>query len=565
MAGYKGLLTGTHLVLSKRVNLNDVGPPEYSPDIFFTLYIPPTSLDVSWRSPHVVKALFASVHVDSGNFRLGDLEVSLIQGVKRALYSTRQGGTAILSGKERASELRAFLRRCSEAIRDKTHRMEFHSDARGFHFEVVPQGPQSHRISNADSSRVGGALSTLSFVIVDDLDTSTNPLATVEELIGSVGRSLSSLLGETTYAVAVVEQGLTTAEKGIGVLTNFVADSRVMIQRVGEVINGVERIQAAPINLLRDLNDTLDTLRRDVINPTSNRSTSERLKRLGEEYDRLLRVLTETAKDTRRGSFAGSNTLHNTDQSGLTTIQSALTASGDSLAPLLADSLGQSTGGAFKGLPGRMSGYSGWLPYSVTKGDTLQDIANQAYGTPDYWMEIAIVNGMDGNNDLIAGDLIQIPVVNGGFSFSISGYDGHQAVKDSLEEAAFFTDIKVERIGGSNRWVMNDTKDDIVTVTGPDNYKQRFDNIVFQTELGENPEFRNVGIYMGIGEARVKEVIGLTQLTSRQQLVADPRTLSVKTLWRDIGNTGDTVDIRYEVETVSKQIQLSLEVLGGLL
>lgn len=566
MGGYRGLLTGTHLVLSRRTNSEKQRTPTYKPDIIFTLYIAPTDISLSWRAPHVVKALFASVHVDSGNYRLGDLNISLIQGVKRALYSSADGRPVIMTGKERASELRAFMRKASQVLSVKTHRLEFHCDSRGMHYEIVPSGAQEHRISSSDSSRVGGAMSSLSFTVVDDLDRSVNPVATIEEQIAGVSRSVGSVLGECVYALALAEQGFTNAEKAFNVLTDAVSDGRLVLQQVGEVVKGVLRLEAAPLGFLRAQINAVDSIRRDILNPTDNRSTSERMKRLGEEYTRLERVLQQAIKDSRRGSFASSSEVSGRDQSQLRVVRAALTDAGDSLVDSLATTLPGVSAGVFGGLSGRISSYTGWLPYTIQQGDDLQSVAQKTLGDTDLWGDLAVINSLSSSNELVVGQVLQIPVTDGGLSFSQETFSSLSAVQKALEESAFYRDILVERIGESNRWVIDEsTLVDFRTVTGPKNYVQRFQNVVFQTELGTNPEFPEVGIYIGLGEPRRAETAGLTQVSSRQQLVADPRTLAVRTAGRVVDGTGDTVKIAYEVQTVSQSVQIAVDAIGGFI
>ena len=106
----------------------------------------------------------------------------------------------------------------------------------------------------------------------------------------------------------------------------------------------------------------------------------------------------------------------------------------------------------------------------------------------------------------------------------------------------------LERVGEVSDIAIDlSSKSDIRTVTGHDNYVQRYRDIVFRTELGENRCFPGVGVYRGIGRKSRIQTRHLTRLSAQEQLLSDPRTVGVNVL-KDEG-TGDTVIVEFEVTT----------------
>jgi LysM repeat protein len=550
------LTAKTYFVLSK---LQKDG--SYKPDIFFALHLPPTAISVSWRSPHLASPLFSGVHVESGYYRLGDLTIDIVQGLKRRLAARADGSDAIMDGKQRAHELREFLRVASNLMAATTHRLEFHHDPRKFHFEVMPSGGQSHSITNTDASRVGGASSSLSFVILQDLDTAISLLGTFTDALDTAERTIQQGLGYVMTLTEGVKQGIGAARKTPDLITNILNSSRQIIQSLGDAILLGRSFDTVPLDVIQSTIDLVDTARTSLIDPNSDRELSERHRKLQEEERRLLRILEQITKDGRADTYLGSTSLERRGRDEFTTAKLALEDADDPYAGLISDSdLPDGGSGGFLGLPIRLATYSGWVPYTVKEGDSFHDIAIQYYGDVDLWMDIATVNDFSGSYELVQGQVIKLPVESGGFSWQVDVFVGVKAVRKALEEYIFKRDLKLELHDGLSDLVIDpQTGTDVLTVTGPDNYVQRYNNIVLRSELGDNPEFPGIGVYLGIGRKKTTDVFGMTYITARDQLLSDPRTDRLELI--SAVDSGDKVEIEFQVYTSSGQVEV---LLGGV-
>ena len=100
-----GLAGGTHFVISKHL-----GKGKYKPEIVFTLFLPPTGIELVYRMPHSVTAGHGTVHVDSGRVMLGDLTVDLDYGVGPHIYTNAKTGLPqTMKGLRRSRESRKFF------------------------------------------------------------------------------------------------------------------------------------------------------------------------------------------------------------------------------------------------------------------------------------------------------------------------------------------------------------------------------------------------------------------------------------------------------------------------
>lgn len=545
----QALLPGYQLVLAR---FDGESPTSYTPDVVFQLYLAPTDITVRWRESHQVTALQGGAHVDSGFRLLGDMTIRYNPGIGLMLSSSASGSPLTADGRQRARELRTFLGGASELIRQGSHRLEFHSDARDYHLVIVP-AMREQTMSSRSTSRVGGDEFNLAFTIVGEVADGVTLFGQLNDTFDGAIASMRRASGALALSIATIEQTTKIPLLGGSVVLDALGQARELVNRVGAVVSGFRRIAALPLQFVRQVALIVDDAK-EVFTDAEDFVNGDVFRQLGDEIDLIwfsMQQSIQGSTDAPGGDLAaiisGSGLLGDNQ---FATIEAGL-VSGDPLVDNI-----ENTQAFLDDWTDVIDQYTGWQPYSVKEGETLVDIAGEQLGDESQWIYLAIVNGLDGSQ-VIAGTVLKLPTLTGGIPFDLDGVIDLQQLKKLIEERLYFRDLKLREAGqGLIDLMPNEALDDVATITGIANYLQRYEKIVFRTELGRNKAFPGVGIYIGVGEARLANVIGLTHASARQQLLADPRTEAVQT--RERRELADTVRVAFDIETVSVEAASSV-------
>ena len=559
-----GIVGGTHFVLSKHM-----GRGIFRPDIVFTMFLPPTGISLDYRMPHMVTAGYGSVHVDSGRMLLADLSVEVNHGVGVHLYTNAKSGLPmIMNGLRRSRELRAFLTKSSTLIAARTHRLEFHNEKRKIHTQIIPTGSHSHEWRTGASGRIGGGESKLTFTVVRDLKKSIDPLAVVDNLKEAANDAIGTTLGAAALYVnmmAVSINRLSPASAFRELSTSFVNGMRIVFRGVGNVLNEINRhtLFSMELDRINDARNLIRAFQTDVLDKVDDlanagaghKATGHYYNQLKYQIDALDRVMSNSAKK------AGSRVAGTVDTGSSFEQAAALSVEPDQdIAHHIRSTQDAQMFSGYFGL----GAYKGWQSHVVKKGETLQSIAMNSLGETALWKLLASINGVMGNPFIYPGMVLKVPVMYGGYSFSVDEFSDQDAMKNAMFEEAYMRDLYVKEVPGASDavdLVLTEDLMDIKTVTGPDNYMQRYKKIVFKTELGENPEFPSVGVVLGIGEKMLAGKALMTKLSAQAALLGDPRTKSLIALTFE--DLPDGVRAAFSVHTTSSLLPSNL-LIGGV-
>ena len=174
--------------------------------------------------------------------------------------------------------------------------------------------------------------------------------------------------------------------------------------------------------------------------------------------------------------------------------------------------------------------YSGYKPYSVGGGDTLQRIALTQMGNDTLWPYIAIVNNITDDSELPANDTIYIPV-----PLSSTAVTDPYIYPQLQNSSTLGTDIALDDNGdlllGGN---------DLVSTSGLNNLLQAI-NVRLQNEQGQLIKQSAFGILSQVGNAGASLANSYLQMAVAASLVEDPRIVEANNVNTMI--TGDTIYI----------------------
>jgi nucleoid-associated protein YgaU len=543
--------SGYQLVLTRVSEKNGVF--QFKPEKIFSLYLAPRAVLYAPRKPHNVTPLMFGAHIDTGIQILADLTISLSTGQQAMLSSDPDGNPVVYTGKERAEALRIFLENASKAIHDRTHRLEFHSDPRNYHFVVVPQ-VEEHRIESGGISRLGGSDFNLRFVVVGEVRDGVSLFGTVDSFFKDAMRYLKRATGAAALTLSLLKDSLNLLPRvSQATVGSLIDQGRVLLNEVSGVVDAGENLASLPFEISKEYSDFIAEVRAEF---AENEVVGDDINRLDEEIDAVMfaqKMATDQSQTAPGGEVTDGITLGQSATEGETaTLVSDLEGQGDSLADLV-----DNAGVNLESLKSDMATYTGWLPLIVQAGQSLMDMAEKVLGDPNLWMDIAAINGLYDPYQP-PGLILKIPTSGGGYPFSWGDPSELEEFLKELEIRLYYRDVKLEDKGkGGVDWKLNSKLNDVDTISGRENYAQRYRFVVFKTELGLNPEFPGVGVFLGIGQKRLAETIGLTHISARQQLLLDPRTSSVTT--KRAEDTPDGALVEFDVGTVPITVDTFVE------
>lgn len=542
---------GTYqLVLSKLQTGG--GSSIYKPDIDFRFHANPNDIVYTPRHAVAVKALPTGVHVITAPTRIADIIVHFDMGLAQFLATDGAGNASVMGGRERATELRRFLATVSQRRAAGGYRLEYHDNDRDRHYQVeLTASPFS--ISNGAKSRVGGDEVELRFVVTADLNSPTDVLSRLHAGLAAAQAAVGRVTGVCALGLEVVRSIENVPLQVAGLVTTALSQIGVVVKAAHDVVSGVAEISAIPLNILSSARTLVANIKGTYL-AAQDLFTADHWRRMGEALTSLTAELKRLARVWER---PGASTT-------------ALTASSPSASPaqfsVIASALsGTPTGkqvlaglanpaiSAFKGLDAKLASYTGWTPYVVKAGDTLAGIAANALGGTSDWIILALLNGLSNSfgGDLTEGQILKIPLKNGGLPFGQSQFNDPASFQKAIEEFVYLRDFRLwfpyGQKAGADIEINRDDPRGVRTVTGLANYVQRFAYIVFRTELGSNPCFPAVGVYQGTGHKRISSTRHLTRLSAQAQLWADPRTMGVRLRSED--TSGNATQVTFDVAT----------------
>lgn len=549
--------SGYQLVLSK-VSVQN-GGISYKPEKIFTLYLAPQSVVLSPRKPHAVTPLMFGAHIDSGIQFLADLQIRLSTGQQVELSTDAEGNAALLTGKERTQALNGFLELASASIQAGQHRLEFHSDTRNMHKIIVPLN-EEQRIEVGAISRVGGSEFNLAFVVVGEVADGVSLFGSINSFFSGAMKAVKQATGATALTLSLLKDSLNLLPNAAqATLGSLIDQGRVLLDEVDGVVTAGQNLASLPITTTEELANFAEEVR---VTFGGDEIVGDNVNRLGEELDALW-FAQQMAVDIS-SSAPGSEVTDNIVLTQAATdgevadVVANLEGDADSLADKV-DNEGVLT----PTLATAMPSYTGWLPYTAGPAESIVAIAEKKMGDSSKWQDIAAINGLSGPFPKV-GSILKIPVFGGGYPFSWGDAEDLETFLRELEVRLYYRDFKLRDLGSAGvDWELNRTLDDVATISGRANFAQRYRLVIFRTELGANPEFPGIGVFLGVGRKRLIETIGLTHISARQQLLVDPRTVQVVTKTKQ--DTADGSLIEFNVETVpivvdSSDMSISLEV-----
>lgn len=536
------------------------GAEAYKPVVIYQFHAPPTSLSYRPRHASAVTALPGGVHIESGPTIVADASIHITSGLELALSTDEFGAPRMLTGQERADALRYFLSWASERLSWGNYRLEFHAFPRGRHWRIVPKPDTSRfEISNRNASRCGGDEIDLSFIIVGDLAAPITPLQGLHETLTQVSAKVSRVTGWVALKVEACAQLVDVPLSIAAVADRAIREARLVVQGMRDVVGGVKDVTAIPLDLAYDVVGLAADVKSTLLE-AGDIFGADYWRGLGEDMTAacaaIKKMLTLTPRHSSEAAALGAGGGVLSEQQ-YEQISGALSAEDAAATPNPAKM-------GFPGLVPRMTSYTGWLPYTVQDSDTLPGIAQKELGSQAFWVDIAILNGLGSVflGDLTEGMVLQIPVMSGGLPFGQPGLNDPALLQKMVDEFIYLRDFRVEPVAtsgpnvGIGFVVDPDDPRGVLTVTGMQNYVQRFRHIIFRTELGSNPCFPGAGVYLGIGRKKRPSTRGLTRLSAQAQLYADPRTVAVQVVRDEEG--ADYTDVAFEVKTRSSKTALGV-------
>jgi len=194
--------------------------------------------------------------------------------------------------------------------------------------------------------------------------------------------------------------------------------------------------------------------------------------------------------------------------------------------------------------------WRGWRTYKVKRGDTVQGIAVREVGDPEAWVAIVEANDLappylssmrlPGTRGV--GDLLAVPASQLGRDSQAS--DGVPEADRPADEIALGVDVKMSPDGG---WEIDEGSGgtDVLLVRGVDCYIQGLERARFETRVGHNLVFPELGILAPVGQANGVGVPEAVAVSVRSAVLSDPRTGSIEDM--RLEDAGDTVRIDVDV------------------
>lgn len=190
--------------------------------------------------------------------------------------------------------------------------------------------------------------------------------------------------------------------------------------------------------------------------------------------------------------------------------------------------------------------YQSALSVKVRAGDTLQALALKHLSDASRWRDIAMLNGFEGNDDLVTGNSILIPVNAGpegsGIANDLSS-DRYYRDNSLEQERLYGRDIQTVQGPDGRLDIVFGEDNDIATVGGYDNLIQavQLKTRIRQGTLLENPEY---GLRRLVGERGHPLELPALKHGLQVAVESDPRIAEARVIAEQEGNV---VNVSYEL------------------
>ncbi len=180
-------------------------------------------------------------------------------------------------------------------------------------------------------------------------------------------------------------------------------------------------------------------------------------------------------------------------------------------------------------------GYVLVVPNSTT---TLESLAMEYFGNADFLTYIAALNNFQGDEDIVVGEPIKIPVLIQGGAPS-ENYIFSEVVND-----IYGTDMRLDADGN----IVVSASGDFATLEGPSNLIQAL-NLRLNEALGSRLRLSVYGIRNAVGGAMSDNApIPYIVTNIKDTIMQDPRVNEITDM--KIRGRGDALDISFNVETI---------------
>jgi len=202
--------------------------------------------------------------------------------------------------------------------------------------------------------------------------------------------------------------------------------------------------------------------------------------------------------------------------------------------------------------------YRSFRSHYVTSGDTLQSVALNEMGSVEAWPFLAMVNHLNGNDDLVVGQMLFIPSESGDTtSTPVSEYIMHGSGPSESGvplSSPYGTDIRI-----TNGAISMGESSDFRTVSGLENVIQAV-NLRLSTPLGMLLKHTAYGLKTQVGMAGDVLAQSYLIMALRMALMQDPRVQAVTNLSFSFAESALTISFNLVARGVPQNIPLSVVV-----
>jgi len=172
--------------------------------------------------------------------------------------------------------------------------------------------------------------------------------------------------------------------------------------------------------------------------------------------------------------------------------------------------------------------YTGAKKVDVRQGDTLQNIALRELDDSELWVDIALLNDMNGNSDLVGKSNILVPVQSGEPDSNVTSQLAGSSTL-SNEERLYGRDTKLVQTENNKLSVVFGANDDLETIGGTANLLQA---VTLKTKIKQGTllEDKDFGLRTIIGASQSRQDADAIAWSIRETCQTDPRIESVEAL-----------------------------------
>lgn len=165
--------------------------------------------------------------------------------------------------------------------------------------------------------------------------------------------------------------------------------------------------------------------------------------------------------------------------------------------------------------------FTGLLPYLVKGTDTLQSIAVSELGDTFLWPNIASINNIVDNSELIVGSVIYIPTQADVIDPNADIY----VISEDVLRDPYGSDLQIDNNGN----LIVQENGDLAVITGVDNVIQAID-MRLMTDVGSVITQTAYGLISGVGIAGTTMALSYIRMNLKASLIQDSRIEDIKNI-----------------------------------